>query len=94
MKIVIKAAEDVDTDPIEIIARNVAEILGDRDEKAVISKVFPDVTRGNRARLYTVHLPDNLPAKDVSRIVERLSGQEAIEYAEVPAAKRPMGVSR
>ena len=90
MQIVVKAAKDLDKDPIEIITRNVAETLGERDEKAVVSKVFPDQTSGNRARLYTVHLPDDLPAKDVSRVVERLSSQEALEYAEVPAAKRPL----
>jgi hypothetical protein len=94
MQIVVKAAKDSDQDPLEIITRNVAETLGDQEEKAVVSKVFPDQTSGNRARLYTVHLPDYLPAKDVSRVVERLSSQEALEYAEVPAPRRPMGSSR
>lgn len=89
MQIVVKAAKDQD-DPLEIIARNVAETLGDREEKAVVSKVFPGQTLGHRARLYTVHLPDDLPAQDVNRVVERLSRQRAFEYAEVPAPKRPL----
>jgi len=93
MQIVVKAVKNLDRDPIEIITRNVAETLGERDEKAVVSKVFPEQTSGNRARLYMVHLPDDLPEKDISRLVERLSNQEALEYAEVPAAKRPMSSS-
>ena len=93
MQIVVKAAKKVDNDPMEIITRNVAETLGDREGRAVVSKVFPQQTTGNRARLYTVHLPDDLPTKDVNRVVERLSSQEALEYAEIPAAKRPMDSS-
>ena len=90
MQIVVKAAKGSEQDPVEIITRNVAETLGERDDRAVISKIFPDQTSGNRSRLYMVHLPDDVPEKDVTRVVERLSRQEAFEYAEVPASRRPM----
>ena len=90
MQIVIKAAKDQDKDPLDVIIRSVAETLGHRDEQAVVSKVFPEQTSGHRARLYTVELPDDLPAQDLNRVVERLSGQEAFEYAEIPAARRPL----
>jgi hypothetical protein len=90
MQIVVKASKDSKKDPIEVITRNVTETLGNRDEKAVVSKLFPDQISGNRARLYMVHLPDDLPDRDVSRIVERLSSHDALEYAEIPAAKRPL----
>jgi hypothetical protein len=89
MQIVVKAAKDQE-DPLEIITRNVAETLGESDEKPLVVKVFPDQTIGHRARLYAIHLPDDLPAKDVNRVVERLSKQKAFEYAEVPAPKRPL----
>lgn len=93
MQIVVKAVKNLDQDPVEVITRNVAETLGDRDEKPVVSKVFPDQTTGNRGRLYMVHLPDGLPDQDVDRVVESLSNQDSVEYAEVPAARRPMGSS-
>ena len=93
MQIVVKAAKNSEQDPVEVITQNVAETLGDRDEKPVVSKVFPEQTTGNRGRLYMVHLPDDLPDQDVSRVVEGLSRQESLEYAEIPAAKRPMGSS-
>jgi hypothetical protein len=88
--IVVKAAKDQTEDPREIITRSVAETLGDTKRRAVISKVFPEQTTGNRARLYMVRLPDDLPTKDLNRVVEQLSSQEAFEYAELPAAKRPL----
>ena len=94
MQIVVKAAEDSGEDPIEVITRDVAETLGDRNDRALVSKVFPGLTHGNRARLYVVHLPDDLSAKEVSRVVERLSSQEGLEYAEVPAAKAPSSSTR
>lgn len=91
MQIVVKTAvTNQDKDPIDVITRSVAETLGNRDKEAVVSKVFPNQTSGHRARLYTVELPDDLPAKDLNQIVERLSRQEALEYAELPAAKRPL----
>lgn len=90
MQIVVKAAKDLKRDPVEIIARNVAETLGGGHDKAVVSKVFPGQTTGNRARLYTVHLPDSLTEKDVNRVVERLSSQDALEFAEIPASRRPL----
>ncbi len=93
MQIVVKAVKGSEQDPVEVITRNVAETLGDRDERPMVSKVFPDQTTGNRSRLYMVHLPDDLSGQDVNRVVERLSRQESLEYAEIPAAKRPMGSS-
>lgn len=90
MQIVVKAVKNQDKDPVDVITRSVAETLGNRDRQAVVSKVFPDQTSGHRARLYTVELPDDLPARDLNQIVERLSRQEALEYAELPAAKRPL----
>ncbi|MFL6200271.1 MAG: hypothetical protein ACJ76J_13910 [Thermoanaerobaculia bacterium] len=90
MQIVVKAAKNQDKDPLDVITSSVAETLGSRDKQAVVSKVFPAQTTGHRARLYTVELPDDLPAKDLNRVVERLSRQEAFEYAELPAAKRPL----
>lgn len=90
MQIVVKAAKNQDKDPLAVITRSVAETLGHGDEQAVVSKVFPGQSSGHRARLYTVELPDDLPVQDLNRVVERLSGQEAFEYAEVPAAKRPL----
>jgi hypothetical protein len=90
MQIVVKAAKDLKRDPLEIITQNVAETLGERQDKAVVSKVFPDQATGNRSRLYTVHLPDDLPEKDVNRVVERLSSQEALEFAGIPAPRLPM----
>lgn len=89
MQIVVKAAKDLKRDPLEIIAQNIAETLG-RQDKAVVSKVFPNQATGNRSRLYTVHLSDDLPEKDVNRVVERLSSQEALEFAEIPTPRLPM----
>lgn len=92
MQIVVKAAKKQEVDALDVIARSVAESLCHRYKRAVVSKAFPEQTSGHRARLYTVELPNDLPAQDLNRVVERLSGQEAFEYAEIPAAKRPLEV--
>lgn len=94
MQIIVKAAKSSDKDPMELISRSVAESLGDREKTAVVSKVFPDQTSGHRARLYTVNLPDGLTDRDIKSVVERLSRQDALEYAEIPAPKRPLPASR
>jgi hypothetical protein len=56
-----------------------------------VRRVFPGQVRGNRARLFTVNLPDDLSEKEVGRVIAVLREQAALEYAEITAAKKPLG---
>ena len=91
MQIVVKTSKERAEDAAHLIAKSVTGTLGTRCADPVVSKVFPGQTTGNRARLYMVHLPDELSEKEVSRVVERLRSQDAVESAEIPSPKNPMG---
>jgi hypothetical protein len=59
-------------------------------ESVTIRPIFPDVATGQRSRLFTVDLPDQLPQQKITQLVESLRKEDALEYAEIPAAKRPL----
>jgi hypothetical protein len=56
----------------------------------VVKPVFPGLTSGRRAGMFTVDLPDSVSAKVVDSIIDSLRRDAAVEYAQLPAEKRPM----
>lgn len=55
------------------------------------TKVFPEVTHGNRARLFTLDVEDATPRDRVRALLEALRSDPSVEYAEKPSPKRPVG---
>jgi hypothetical protein len=72
------------------------ELLTDHVEKefpasdAKIDPVFPGLTQGNRAGLFTIKLPGRVSQQALDRLLRQLRADAAIEYAELPARKQTM----
>ncbi len=58
--------------------------------KVVVKPVFPGLSSGHRSGMFTVDLPDSVSAKVVTSIIDSLQGDASVEYAGLPAEKRPM----
>jgi hypothetical protein len=94
MQIVVKTSEAGADDAGPLIRRLVLDAapkLGKEKKTFNVSKVFPKVTSGNRARIYTVSLPDDVSEQDVGHIVDVLGKQNELEYAQLASPKQPLG---
>jgi hypothetical protein len=92
MQIVVKTAAKADDDASPLIRRLVldaAPLLSKAKHEVDVSKVFPAVTSGNRARMYTVSLPDDVSDQDLGQIVDHLKKHNELEYAQLAAPKHP-----
>jgi hypothetical protein len=58
--------------------------------RASVSRVFPARSAGDRARLYSIDLPPDLSADAVQSLVEALRADPDLEYANLPAPRRPL----
>jgi hypothetical protein len=88
MQIIVKVTPERMADAAEIVTRSVAETLPDRPrEEVIVAPVFPGLTTGQRARLFSVNLPSDLSRQEVDRVVEALGQDSALEYAEIPPTK-------
>ncbi|HEX8474088.1 MAG TPA: hypothetical protein VF666_08660 [Pyrinomonadaceae bacterium] len=91
MQIIYKVKEGKVEEAKEIALKNIDEALPEPTIKEVsVRQVFPGLTTGQRARLFTIDLPSQLPDDNVTELIELLRKEDGIEYAELPAAKRPM----
>jgi hypothetical protein len=91
VEIVVKATTKGDQVIEEAVARRLEEALGAPARTGTtVSRLFPDATRGHRARMLVVRLPDRFSRDEVARLLDRLRADDAVEYAEIPAEKRPM----
>ena len=55
--------------------------------EVTVTPVFPGLKTGRRAGMFTIDLPDHLPAAIVASVMETLRGEIAVEYAELPSQK-------
>ena len=91
MQIVFKAREGRVKQVEKLVGKKLRKALPGTPLKDVtVRPVFPDVTTGQRSRLFTIDLPDQLPEQKITQLVESLREEDALEYAEIPAAKRPL----
>lgn len=91
MQIICKVKEDKIEEAEKIASRNIENVLDEvSNEEVSVRQVFPGLTRGQRARLFTINLPDHVPYDKVTELIEKLREEDAIEYAELPSPKRPM----
>jgi hypothetical protein len=75
------------------VEKRVADCIRDahrsRTDAVRVTPVFPNVATGSRAGLFTIDLPDDLPAPVLDAVMQSLRRDESVEYAELPAPKRP-----
>jgi hypothetical protein len=91
MQIVFKAREGRAKQAEKLVSKTLRKALPEMALKGVtVRPIFPAVATGQRSRLFTVDLPDQLSEQKIAQLVESLRKEDALEYAEVPAAKRPL----
>lgn len=88
MEIVLKLAPSHLERARELLTDHVAKAFPESDAK--IDPVFPGLTQGNRARLFTVKLPGHVSQQALDHLLRELRCDAAIEYAELPAPKQTM----
>jgi hypothetical protein len=54
----------------------------------VVERLFPDADTGNRARMYSVELPDSFSNAQMRNVLDALQHTAAIEYVEIPSVRR------
>jgi hypothetical protein len=89
VEIIVKATPDRADGIEQAVAQRVGEALGNA-ARVTVSRLFPHVKSGHRARMLVVRLPDGLSSGEVNSILERLRAAEGVEYAEPPAPRKPM----
>jgi hypothetical protein len=87
MEFVLKLTPDHAADGADAVDAAIASVGAG---SAAVSKIFPDQITGNRARLYSVRLPESLPAPDADRILAAIRALPHVEYVESPQPKRPL----
>lgn len=77
----------------DAVRKTVVESIRDTTRAPVpveIKPVFPGLDSGRRAGLFTLELPDDLPQQVVKSLIESMRRDDAIEYADIAAEKRPL----
>jgi hypothetical protein len=91
MQIVFKARQGRAKQVEKLVSKTFKKALPEVPLKSVtVRQIFPGVTTGQRSRLFTVDVPDQLSEQKITHLVESLRKEDALEYAEIPAAKRPL----
>jgi len=91
MQIIYKVKENRVKEAEEIALKNIEQVLPAAAAQEVsVEQVFPGLTKGQRARLFSINLPVQLSDDELSQLVKRLREEDGIEYAEFPAARKPM----
>ncbi len=90
MQIICKSTHNRFDEAEKEISETVSKVLpAAAARKVTIKRVFPEVTSGQRARLFTIDLP-NVSESQVKAVVDTLQSGEGIEYAQIPASKQPL----
>lgn len=90
MQIVFKVREGQAEQGEEAAKSAAKSHLPDAMKDVSVRQLFPGLTTGQRARLFILELPEGVPDGKIKEVVSSLHKDEAIEYAEIPASKRPM----
>lgn len=91
MQIIYKMKEGRVKEAEKMALKNLEQVFSESVMKeASVRQVFPGLTTGQRARLFSINLPAQLPDEQLSEVVELLREEDGVEYAELPAPKRPM----
>lgn len=91
MQIICKVREGCVGEAEKLVTDSIRQVLpASVVSQVTVKQVFPGVTTGQRARLFTVNLPDPLPDQDLRGVMESLRSGDALEYAELPAEKQAL----
>lgn len=91
MQIIFKVREGCTDEAEPVAKRAVSEIITQSGMKDVeVRQLFPGLTAGQRARLFILEVADGLSDQKIAEAIEALRNSEAVEYAELPAQKRPL----
>jgi hypothetical protein len=94
-QIVIKVTTDGPPRVAERVAKHVERTLGAAAAHGLaVTPVFPGVTKGRRAGMYTIELAGAPTSAEVESLVEALRGDAALEYAAIPAVKAARSAAR
>lgn len=90
MQIVFKVKDGCLPDAQRTVEDTIAGLLPARARgDLALRPLFPGVTSGRRRGMCVLDLPDDLSEERVARVLRTLRAADAIEYAELPAAKGP-----
>jgi hypothetical protein len=89
VEIIVKATTERSDGMEETVGQCVGEALGTA-ARVSVSRLFPHVKSGNRARMLLVRLPDDVTSGQVTSVLERLRAAEGVEYAQLPSPRKPM----
>ena len=56
----------------------------------VVRPLFPNVASGRRASMFIVDVPEDASATLVASLLDALRCDDAVEYADLPADRRPV----
>jgi hypothetical protein len=74
----------------ETLAERVQRSLPDAvAPHVVVRPLFPDVASGRRAAMFIVDVPDDASSTLLAALIETLRCDDTVEYADVPADRRP-----
>jgi len=74
----------------ETIAERVQRSLPDTvASHVVVRPLFPGVASGRRAAMFIVDVPDDASSTLLGSLIDTLRCDDAVEYAELPADRRP-----
>lgn len=83
MQLVVKVAADHIPEGAEAILRAVAQCFdAEVTRRTSVRAVFPELSRGRRAGLFTIDLPDEVSSEQVQPLLDTLKGDRRLEYAE------------
>ena len=74
----------------DALLRHASQVATGAGEGVAVEPVFPEVTKGRRAGLFTLKVPAAVTAAEVARLMSGLREDAEIEYAEPAAEKRPI----
>lgn len=89
MQIVLKSSPDHERDLPGVVSSHFARLVAGHGAIEV-SRVFPPGTQGNRGRMFTATVADQVEPAALRTLLEALRADAAVEYAEVAEAKKPM----
>lgn len=91
MQIVFKMREGFNEQAEPLAKSAVKDLLPPSDMKDVsVRQLFPGLDKGQRARLFILEVRDGLLDQKIAEAVRSLRSNDAVEYAEIPAARRPL----
>jgi hypothetical protein len=88
MKVILKTRQG-ESEPAErIVESSIRQTVSDAMiNNFSVSRLFPNLTHGNRSRMVSLTVPDSTSSRDLETLVEILSNNPRFEYVQIPEQK-------